>query len=162
MKKIVVYIFILFCFSVSAAAQNKTAKPASKSSIYLEMASSDAFDDLLKKSAVGEIDDSLGSSGEEQRQIKGCFVNRFSNDTEVGKIDFVKNSVNLLPNLKANLQKIFARHKIEFKELTGFGEGFEFSYEAANFTGFVTVRGLFRSEKNYFITFLVNETYCSR
>lgn len=161
MKKIVLYIFILFCLSAAAFAQNKTEKPVSKSLIYVEMASSSRFDDLLKKSAVGKIDEIIGLTGDEQKQIKGCFVNRFSNDVGVFQIEFIQNSVHLLPNLKTNLQRIFEKHKVEFKELPDFSQGFEFSYEAANFTGFVTVRGMFRSEKNYFITFLVNETYCS-
>jgi hypothetical protein len=160
MKRIFLYIFILFCFIAAAPAQSKTDKPVSRSLIYVEMASPSAFDNLLKKSAVGEIDGFLGSTRDEQKQIKGCFVNQFINDVEVYQIGFFENSSKLLPNLKTNLQKIFEKRKIEFKELTSFREGFDFSYEAVNFKGFVTVRGMFQDEKNFYITFLVNETYC--
>ncbi|HEY0462341.1 MAG TPA: hypothetical protein VGC97_24625 [Pyrinomonadaceae bacterium] len=160
MKSVFYTIVLLLFFVLTAAAQEKP----SRSAFLTEISDSQTLDNLIIKAGEKEIDGIFGSWSNEQSRLNGCTLNVYTQDLEIGKIEY-SDGAELLPRLAKDLQKMFDRLKIQAKVKSVWREYLNISYQSSNFTGFVTVRGTFSksssNEDEFVLYFIVSEIFCN-
>ena len=102
-----------------------------------------------------------GAESDRYLENAGTFVRNRSFEVGIYNINASEN-LNILKEVRTNLEKSLEKHKLKYKELTSFPEGFDLQYSSNCVVGFVSVRGVYKEGGVYFMSFIFNESVCSK
>ena len=152
---------LLFLISTLTFSGNSLA--FGQSNFLKEFQSAVDVDRLLHDSAknIDGIEISGGGGNDSYVENGGTEIRNRTFEAEIYKINASEN-FDLLKRMKGNLVKSLENCKLKYKETGSFPEGFNLQYSSSCVVGFVSVRGIYKENGNYFMSFIFNESICSK
>jgi hypothetical protein len=110
---------------------------------------------------IDNIEITGGGANETHAENGGTVIRNRTFEAEIHKINSSEN-FDLLKLMKENLVKSLKTHRFKYKEADSFPEGFNLQYSSSCIVGFVSVRGIYKQNDVYYMSFIFNESVCSK